>query len=174
MHNPSNKHPFLAILLLPALVSTAQDVQIRKRAKAENPTLAITRFDGDSAIHTRLKQTLIQCDWFSVVSGNAATYRVAARHRRGSGEELSLRVSDASGATFDIGRTAPAGSVDKVIFTSVDALISKLFGVPGLCASRIAFAMGGRSAMKEVYLANFDGTGMTRVTHNSTISTEPS
>ena len=65
------------------------------------------------------------------------------------------------------------------MYRAVDSLISRTFkeGKPaiGLCATTIAFAIGsGGRGSKEIFTCNFDGSGMQQLTHNNSISTEPS
>lgn len=173
-------HTYLKMVLVVSLLQGAccvwaQRVEVRKKATGSNPTLMLGQFDGDTRVAQRLKQTLLQCDWFSLVDGAPATYQVTGRHVRDVGSEsLALRITNASGEGFDVREAASTGAVDTLVFAAVDAILKQVFAVPGLCSSKIAYAVGGQGAMKEIFVANFDGTGGTRLTHNSSISTEPS
>jgi TolB protein len=59
------------------------------------------------------------------------------------------------------------------VYRAVDALLNKAFNIPGLCNSRLAFAVAGAGNLKEVYSCRFDGSEARRITHNGSISTEP-
>jgi TolB protein len=59
------------------------------------------------------------------------------------------------------------------VYAAVDAIIEKLFGTPGPCNSRLALVLA-KDGRKEIFTCNFDGSEMQRLTHNRTISTEPS
>ena len=162
----------LAVLCSASLVRGQVDVT--KSAGEANPSLVVAQFDGSDAVHKKLVDTLARCDWFTVAANaKDADYTVAARHTAGGQESLELQVVARKLGTFALRATAAGGRTDEVVYRAVDALLNKAFGVPGLCNSRIAFAVGGSGNLKEVYSCRFDGGDSRRVTHNGSISTEP-
>jgi TolB protein len=87
---------------------------------------------------------------------------------------MDMSLQPREGSSVPLRRVAESGRTHALIYASVDALIERVFGVPGPCSGQIAFAVTGKGGQKEIYVCNFDGTGSRRLTHNSTISTEPS
>ncbi len=161
------------VLVSPALLSA--QVVVRKAATEANPSIRVVSFEGSPAVGKRLRDTLARCDWFTVVGArDEADYLVRGRHTRSGAESLVLEVSTSSGNSFRVSHTAITGRADEVVFGAVDGILRKIFGIPGLCSSRIAFVVGGKNNLKEIYTCRFDGTDMKRLTHNGSISTEPS
>jgi TolB protein len=149
-------------------------LNVVKKAGEDNPSLVLTRFEGSDAVRAKLLAILTRCDWFAVQpSAQDAEFTVSARHASGGQESLELQVVGRKLGAFALRAAAPAGRTDEVVYRAVDALLNKAFGVPGLCNSRIAFAVAGSGNLKEVYTCRFDGTDSRRVTHNGSISTEP-
>jgi TolB protein len=149
-------------------------VDVTKAAGEANPSLVLTQFEGSEVVKKKLLNTLTRCDWFAVQpSAQTADFTVAARYAAGGQENLELRVVARKLGTFSLRAAAPAGHTDEVVYRAVDALLNKAFNIPGLCNTRIAFAVAGAGNLKEVYSCRFDGTDSRRVTHNGSISTEP-
>ncbi len=164
----------IAALLTGSLALQAQ-VDVVKRLGEANPTLVLTSFEGSDAVRKKLVDALNRCDWFTVQSsGRDPDFTVAARHVAGAPESLELQVVTRQRATFGLRAAAGTGGTDEMVFRAVDELLRKAFGVPGLCNSRLAFAVAGSGNLKEVYTCRFDGSDSRRLTHNGSISTEPS
>jgi TolB protein len=167
----------LAALLIPFFVATLraeEKIEIIKTAGEANPSLVLTRFEGSEAVRKRLVDTLTRCDWFAVqASAKDPDYSLAARHTPGGQETIDMQVVSKRGGTFSLRGTAAAGRTDEAIYRAVDELLRKAFSVPGLCSSRLAFAMAGSGNLKEIYTCRFDGSDVRRLTHNGSISTEP-
>lgn len=145
-------------------------ITISKDAKHENPQLYVNSFAGSAAVEKKLRETLIRCGWFDVINKASPTgYVLNGTHAAG---QLGLRVEKGGAVVTTVQVRAPGDDVNELVYTSVDAVIEKLFKTPGPCLSRIAFAMEN-SGKKEVVTCNFDGSGIERLTHNQSISTEP-
>lgn len=166
----------LSVLVSVALPAHAQ-VRVTKTAKeaTANPPLFVRNVQAPAGVRDALVRTLQRCDWFRVVKQpTAGAYILDATAVSTSPPKLQIRVSSASGTTVANFEQGTASSEPNwVVYKSVDALIRRLFRNPGLCASKIAF-VSGRGRHKEVLTCNFDGTGSEQVTHNGSISTEPS
>lgn len=166
---------FLLFLSVTFLGTFSQEVTVRKEATDTNPKLYISSFEGSSGVRERFESTLRRVNWFTLVtSGSDSEYRLSVRHTAGQREVMDLVVQPRDGSSVSLRRVSDPGRTDALVYASVDALIERVFGVPGPCSGSIAFAVSGKGAQKEIYLCNFDGTGGRRLTHNSTISTEPS
>lgn len=162
------------LAVLAAGAGLRAQVDVTKSAGEANPSLVLARFEGSEAVRKRLEDTLRRCDWFAVqASAQDPDYTVSARHSAGAQEALDLQVVSRQRGTFGVRGTAPAGRPDEMVYRAVDELLRKAFGIPGLCNSRLAFAVAGAGNLKEVYTCRFDGSDSRRLTHNGSISTEP-
>ena len=151
----------------------AQEIRIRKPACEANPTLCLQQFAGPAPLRERFLRVLRRCDWFAVVADpEQAAYRLRCRYQAGAGDgaALELELQSRSGLAFRFRQTA---APEALPYAAVDSLIRRVFENPGLCNSRLAFAVAGEGR-KEVFTSRFDGTGAEQLTHNGTISTEPS
>ena len=151
------------------------EAQITVMKSAElNPGLCLVDFQGPPEVRAKLQKTLENCDWFTVCPTAAnAKYNLRAVYTGGSSPTLEMKVTSADGQGFSFVQTVISPRHDWVIYKAVDTLLNRLFKVPGLCASNLAFVNGARG-YKEVFLCNFDGSDMMQLTYNKSISTEPS
>ncbi|MBN2450131.1 MAG: PD40 domain-containing protein [Lentisphaeria bacterium] len=166
----------LAVTAVSAQVRRApSQIDVSKRAAEADPVLALAQFEGDAAVRRHFEETLRRCGWF-VVGGDAAEadYVVSARHLSGGQETLAMQVTATKRAELTSQVVAPAGQTEVLVYRAVDELLRRLFAVPGLCDSRIAFAVAGAGNLKEIYTCRFDGRDAQRLSHNGSISTEPS
>jgi len=164
-----------AVLIVICAHHLNAQVRIIKQATDANPRVAIVSFDGGDDVAKRLRDALQRCNWFEVVSEQGkAEYLLRGRHVRGTVESLSVQVSTAAGKLFTVTKTGNSGDTDALVFLAIDDILQKIFKIPGICSSRIAYAVGGKGGKKEIYTCRFDGTGAKRLTHNGNISTEPS
>ncbi len=149
-------------------------VSKHRRESEGNPPLCVTSFDGPTQIERRFKDVLTRSDWFRLVSTQSkAEYRLAARYSGSEHFAIDMLLTTRSGKRWRLRQSGSSSDRDLAIFRAVDQLIQTAHANPGLCASRIAFAVGGK-AQKEVFICSFDGTGAKQLTHNRSISTEPS
>ncbi|MCK5803916.1 MAG: PD40 domain-containing protein [Lentisphaeria bacterium] len=179
-----SRSPLLAVFLSAVLLvcgpiaaqALGGQVDVAKAKRGGNPSLCLVAFEGSATAKAHLLRVLKQCDWFTIVpTGAKASYRLSARHTDGASPGLSARLVDGGGKTYEAQRRAAGGGdADEIYYTVVDDLLRAVFKVPGLCSRPIAFAVAGKNSQKEIYTCRFDGTKATRLTHNGTISTEPS
>ena len=161
----------VTLSLLP-LESRAQ-LTISKSAMASNPGLYLTAFQGPAAVRDRLLKILAQSDWFTVLpTAEGAVYKLQATCLSTPAQTLEMTLSSGTDAVVSFRQTSRR-SGDWLLYQAVDTLITKVFKNPGLCASSLAFT-NGRQGFKEIFSCNFDGTGAVQITHNQSISTEPS
>ncbi len=148
----------------------AETVVVTKGVPA-NPGIFLADFKGPEGVRAHLLSTLGRCDWFTVrPSIEGAAYLLEGTYAAGTpaGLELVAKFGEATVAQVRVS----AGDNERLVFRAIDALISKLFDVPGLCASRLAFTVAS-AGRREVFLCNVDGSGATQLTRNGTFSTEP-
>lgn len=170
--------PVLRLLILAVLVlavgTVRSQIVIRKTAEDENPPLHIRSFSGPGAVETMLKETLRRCDWFRVVGRPSEDgFVLDARYLPGNPAGLEVRVSRGGQVVASFREGVGAKGDRRAVYSAVDRVVEKVFSNPGPCQSRLAFVMAGQGR-KEVFTCNFDGSEMKRLTHNRSISTEPS
>jgi TolB protein len=156
-------------------MALAKPIDVKVGVDNANPGLVVTNFSGPTALGSLLTSTLKRCDWFNLdVPAAKATYRLSATYQS-SPPQLQIRVVAASGGGFSLVQPGVAGEQpEDIVYRAVDSVIKQIFKVPGPCAAPIAFAMGSSNQLKEVFTCRFDGTNVQRLTHNNSISTEPS
>ncbi|MBT3286505.1 MAG: hypothetical protein HN380_04095 [Victivallales bacterium] len=167
---------FVCSLVLAVTALSQTKLTVIADIENANPRLAITSYSGPAGMRTLLTNVLKRSDWFNLATTAAkAHYRVDARYTAGTPASLQLRVAPRKGRGFILTQPAAPGlPAEDVVYRAVDAMIKKLFGVPGPCSAPIAFAMGAPGNLKEVFTCRFDGSNMQRLTNNNSISTEPS
>lgn len=161
---------FVALAL--GVVAPGANAQVTvTKAAGGNPELCVVGFDGPAAVREKMTRTLNRCNWFTVVQDAAtAAYTVRARYADGA---LDVWLTERGGATRPWRVLEDAEGTDMLVYRAVDAVISGVFGNPGLCATRLAFVVGA-GARKEIFTVNFDGSAARQETSNRGLSTEPS
>ena len=165
---------FCALVAMPVAVQSAEGGigVVTHTGRRENPTVYLN-FTGEAGFGSQLRSTLIRSDWFKLTNkSEEADYRLEARQAGGQ-YSYALYAGDVAKAT---GGGSFSGNPQNFIYAQVDDLTSKSFKeydfTARLCCSRIAFA-AGTGKVKEILTCNFDGSGSQQMTHNATISTEP-
>ncbi len=142
----------------------------RLGGKQANPTLVFKGVDGDRALSEQVSRDLRNCDWFDVrqPGSGVSDYIVT-----GVATENTLTLTLTNGAGRKIGDFQyVSNSARKRSAVCVDAILHKLFDVPGICNSKIVFSVKIGNA-REIYVCDFDGRNPTRITANGAISTSP-
>lgn len=164
----------LASGVLTPAASAQTTVTISKVAGKSNPGIYVADFQGPAEMRDLLVRTLVQCDWFTVLpNASGAMYQVRAAYGESPTPYLDVQVSYGATGNLRFRQTSRNSQRGWVVYQAVDQILTRLFKVPGLCASSIAFANGARG-YKEIFACNFDGSNAHSVTFNQTISTEPS
>lgn len=150
-------------------------VRVTKGARTQDPTLYVASVAAPADVEKLVRNTIRRCGWFEVVGDRAkADYVVQCQYTSGPPAALQVRAdARSSGTAAHFRQTSGSQDTSRLVYLAVDRLIYSITGNKGLCASKIAFAVGTKGA-KEIFSCNFDGTGAERITHNQTISTEPS
>ena len=145
-------------------------VIVRGDGKFENPTLVFKGIPGDSLLTKYVHSDLINCGWFKVLPGGKSDFIVSGRVY---GTTLVLDVSNGSGAPLYSIRST-VGEQRQLAQTAVDALLKKEFGIEGICRTKIVFSAETNRNQREIYVCDFDGGNIRRLTANATLSIEPS
>ncbi len=159
--------PILAAFAIAVPVFAQVDVNVN--ALKGNDTIVFKAFNGSPEMKKQVAGDLNNCGWFDVLQGGASTYIVS-----GSANGNSVRLDLADGAGAPIASfTGTGASAAEASGRAVDAMLSKLYKIPGICRSRIAFAVEIGPMLKEIYICNYDGSGIQRITHNNGLSVDP-
>ena len=159
----------LIIVSLPLIAQ--EKIRIQKSAVTRNPTLYISGITGSRTVSASFAKNLKNCGWFDISVNPKANY-VAG----GSlvGQDLKITVRRGSGAPV-LSFRIPVNTKkpDTTVRQAVDHILKKMFNVRQLCTSKIAFCAEVKPGYKEIYICNYDGSGVKRITSNGSLSVEP-
>jgi len=145
-------------------------VIVSGQGKTENPTVIFKGVSSDPLLSKYVLTDLISCGWFKVVSGGKSDYIVTGRLYD---HTLVLDVTNGSGAPmYSINATNRESR--KLSQAAVDTLLKKEFGIEGICRTKIVFSAETNRNQREIYVCDFDGGNIRRLTANATLSIEPS
>lgn len=172
-HRRARGRGFLILLAVWTVVNAApplrgQAIRVVKRARDRDPTLVYRGIMGDQALSRQVGSDLVKCGWFDVVSSADADYSLAGAV---SGGTVTVNVGGA--ASFALKARMLPGDPRRTAHKVVDAVLKRLFGIDGICSSRIAFCAELAKGVKEIYMCDFDGSNLQRLTRNGTLSVEP-
>ncbi|MBP5671936.1 MAG: PD40 domain-containing protein [Victivallales bacterium] len=163
-----------AFILLALLVNFAnaqvQSIDIIKEA-TDNPTIAITAFNGAPEAKQKLERMFALSGWFKVLPTNeAAKAQITVQAAAGSAQyALNLQTS-----TKKISCQQQGENLDQAARRTVDDIIKQLFNVPGICDRKIIYVQPSpKNEYREICSIYLDGNGFDRLTKNGVISTEP-
>jgi TolB protein len=162
---------FAAVLTiaLPALAQSS-GIVVTAKAKDANPTLIFSENLSDQALSSKILSDLNHCGWFDVRKSGNVTYRVSAK---GSLQDFTVTVSNNAGVQIHSCQFKGSKSVDTAAHTAVDAILNKLFGIQGICRSKIVFSAATSAKNREIYICDFDGANWKQITRSNTLSVNP-
>ena len=162
---------FAAILAiaLPALAQSS-GIVVTAKAKDANPTLIFSENLSDQALSSKILSDLNHCGWFDVRKSGNVTYRVSAK---GSLQDFTVTVSNNAGIQIHSCQFKGSKSVDTAAHTAVDTILNKLFGIQGICRSKIVFSAATSAKNREIYICDFDGANWKQITRSNTLSVNP-
>ncbi len=166
------KKIYLLLLLLSPLALSAQErIRIQKTAHTENPTLYIRGITGDKTLSANFAKNLKNCGWFDISADTKADYLASGSV---AGSELNVNIHRRNGSSV-MGFRLPVNTKDPALTTrkAVDYILKKLFNIKGICTSKIIFCAEVKPGYKEIYICNYDGSGVRKITSNRTLSVEP-
>lgn len=161
----------LAALTTAALSGFAQVRVVKSAGDLENPTLFISGISGNPQVAQVATDDLKNCGWFDVVQGNNADYTLQGAF---SGSTLALVLRDASGSTVcTVNHPINAENVSHSVHQAVDEILKKVFKIPGLCATRIAFSAQTTAQAKNIFICDYDGKNIKQLTRHTSLCVEP-
>ncbi len=134
-----------------------------------NASLLYRGITGNTELDKAIARDLRNCGWFDLVSSGYSNYIVSGS---AAGNSVRLQLSDGAGAPLAT-VTATEADVERTSHKAVDALLKYLYKIPGICATKILFVAQTLPMQKEIYLCNYDGTGITQLTRNGGLSLDP-
>ena len=152
------------------ILSIQAQVLVTGNRTMENPTLVFKGVPSDSLLSKFVQSDLNNCGWYKVLSGGKSDFIVSGRFY---GNTLVLDVTNGSGAPL-YSVTATAGNSRQLAQAAVDALLKKEFGIAGICRTKIVFSAETNRNQREIYMCDYDGGNIRRLTANATLSIEPS
>ena len=150
--------------------SSAPGIVVTANAKNANPTLIFTGGLSDQALSAKILSDLQNCDWFTVLKSGNAAYQVSAK---GTLDDFTVTIANGSGVPINSFRITDSKEVDAAAHTAVDTILNKLFGIEGICRSKIVFSAATSSKNREIFICDFDGNNIKQITKNNTLCVEP-
>ena len=163
----------IAILLAAIYVfaqGTSGGIVITAPAKNANPTLIFSSSLEDQALSAKILSDFQHCDWFTVLKSGTATYHVSAK---GNLQDFTVTISNSAGVAMDSIPIKGIKDVDAAAHTAVDMVLNKVFGIPGICRSKIVFSAYISSKNREIYVCDFDGSNIKKLTSLNTLCVHP-
>ena len=164
-----------AVLLAAALPVFAQNaapggIVVTADAKNANPTLVYTGGLSDQALNAKILSDFQYCGWFTVLKSGSAAYQVSAK---GSLQDFTVTISNSAGVAMNSFRITDSKEVDAAAHTAVDTVLNKVFGIQGICRSKIVFSAATSAKNREIFICDFDGSNIKQLTKNNTLCVEP-
>jgi len=143
-------------------------VTVVKRATEVNPNLYFSEIIGDSSFSGYMLSSLKNCGWFTIIpSPRKAKYKIS-----GKIDKNKVQICAVGASSFTISMEIDTNNSRHSAQQLVDALMHKIFNIPGICTSKIAFvAQSGE--IKEIYECDYDGENTNKLTNNKSLSLEP-
>ena len=164
-----------AVLLAAALPVFAQNaasggIVVTAEAKNANPTLVFTGGISDQALNAKILSDFQYCGWFTVLKSGSAAYQVSAK---GTLQDFTVTISNSAGVAMNSFRITDSKEVDAAAHTAVDTVLNKIFGIQGICRSKIVFSAATSAKNREIFICDFDGSNIKQLTKNNTLCVEP-
>ena len=163
-----------AVLLAAALPVFAQGasggIVVTAEAKNANPTLIFTGGLSDQALSAKILSDFKYCGWFTVQESGSAAYQVSAK---GTLQDFTVTISNSAGVPMHSFRITESKEVDAAAHTAVDTVLNKIFGIQGICRSKIVFSAATTSKNREIFVCDFDGKNIKQLTNHNTLCVEP-
>ena len=164
-----------AILLLAAALpvfaqNASGGIVVTADAKNANPTLVFNGGAVDQALSAKILSDFQYCGWFTVLKSGSAAYQVSAK---GSLQDFTVTVANSAGVPMHSFRITDSKEVDAAAHTAVDTVLNKLFGIQGICRSKIVFSAATTAKNREIFICDFDGSNIKQLTKNNTLCVEP-
>lgn len=165
-----------ALLLAGALPLFAQGavsggIVVTADAKNANPSIIFNGGLSDQALSAKILSDLQFCGWFTVLKSGSAAYHVSAK---GTLQDFTVTVTNSAGVPVcNAFRISDSKDVDSAAHTAVDTLLNRIFGIQGICRSKIVFSAATTAKNREIYICDFDGSNIKQITKYNTLCVNP-
>ena len=173
LYNAMKRLFFLLMFLSVIVHSPAQSgsIVVTADTKNANPTLIFSSSLADQALSAKILSDFQHCDWFNVLKSGTAAYHVAAK---GNLQNFTITISNSAGVALHPPlHFTGSRDVDSAAHAAVDAVLNQLFGIPGICRSKIVFSAYTTAKNREIYVCDFDGSNIKRITTLNTLCVHP-
>ena len=165
---------YLATLFLFAtlpVIAQNGGIVVTAEAKNANPTLIFTGGLSDQALFEKILSDFQHCDWFTVLKSGTAAYHISAK---GNLQDFTITISNSAGVALHppfhfVGNK----DVNTAAHKAVDMVLNKLFGISGICRSKIVFSAYISPKNREIYVCDFDGSNIQKLTSLNTLCVHP-
>jgi len=144
-------------------------IKISKEANSQTTSVYFAGVSGDNLLSKYISSDLMNCGWFKVTTAKRAKYMIKGQVNNGN---LTLSIFQGEYKDFSIQSVLSSNKVG-TSHKVVDLILKKLFNIDGVCSTYIAFSAKTGKGKKEVFLANYDGTNVQKVTNSNTLCVEP-
>ena len=139
--------------------------------KNANPTLIFNSSLSDQALSAKILSDFQHCDWFTVLKSGTAAYHVVAK---GNLQDFTVTISNSAGvALHHPFHFAGSKDVNTAAHKAVDMVLNKLFGIPGICRSKIVFSAYTADKIREIFICDFDGKNIRQLTKHGSLCVNP-
>ena len=142
-------------------------VTVVKQAEYANPKLFFSGISGDQQFANYVLGALKSCDWFDVITAGNAKYNLS-----GSVSSGRATITVTGEKSFSVAVNIDSSNPKWTAYKLVDAVLNRIFDIPGICASKIVFVAKNRNA-KNIFIADFDGSSVKQITVYNTLCLEP-
>ena len=150
----------------------AESIEVVKSARNSNPSLVFQGVEGDSALNSALRNSFLYCGWFDVIKAGPGTKSDYTVRGQGNSHSVTLRIENSAGA--EIATVSARGNdPEDTAHGGVDAVLKELFGIPGICRSRIVFTVDTGNGNRELTVCDFDGRNPQKITSNRKLCKDP-
>ncbi len=151
-----------------AVACLATQITVVKQAGFSNPKLLFSPMSGNQEFSNYVLGDLKNCGWFEVVSSGTAKYNIT-----GSVSVSSATVTVSGEQNFSVSVNIDSSNPKWSSYKLVDAVLNKIFNIPGVCASKIVLvAQNGKN--KDLCISDFDGSNVKQITSSNNLTLEPS
>lgn len=149
-----------------AVFAQKAPVVIIDKAVDRNPTVMFKGVTGNPEMSAQVLSDLKNCGWFDVVTSGNAEYVISGTS---SGNSVQLNVSGFGNYNVNASGT----SVAATSHTAVDSILKQEFKIEGICRTKIVFSAETAPGKREIYMCDFDGSNIKKMTSNGALSIEP-
>lgn len=158
-------------ILCLAFLSVMSDAQVTVSKPGDglkNPTVVFNGVSGDNVLSGCVESDLKNCGWFDIAAAPPSDFRIT-----GSAVGGTLTLNVAGVENFSISERIDSSNIPWTAHRAVDQILKRLFKIPGICSTKIAFCMEITKGVKEIYICDFDGKNPRKITSNDSLSVEP-